>query len=441
MKNNNISQSFSRLASRIKNSLSRLSVLASLIFCLSSLQAQDTVRVMHYNLLFYGNCNGVTSTQKDGWLETITTHYQPDILTVNEMSDRISFANRINTRALTYGDMEYTSFTNTTGSSIVNMMFYNKQKFGYKGIERIGNALRDINVYTLYHLNSIQNNDTVFLYCIVGHLKASRDANSASQRAVAAQQIVSWVANHPDVDGNFMMMGDLNLYSASEAAWTNLVRNTNPVRFYDPAGLTTGWNAGNVKFMTQSTRCSGVGDCGVPGCLDDRFDFILPTDAIMSGTDGIAYVQNSYETFGNDGLIPFDANLSDYCSNNTAVPSNVCNALVSMSDHLPVVMELAFLRSNGLSDLIASIPGMKIQPINPFDEQLTWSWKKTNAEPISVTWQVLDAQGKLCFSRTENLQSASGKLSFSTSHLSAGLYLLRAIDESGRQIQQKVVKR
>jgi len=425
----------------MKSTHTSLISLISLIFLISlNSLAQDTVRVMHYNLLFYGNCNGVTSTQKDIWLETITTHYKPDILTVNEMSDRINFANRINTRALTYGDMEYTSFTNTTGSNIVNMMFYNKQKFGYKGIEKIGNALRDINVYTLYHLNSIQNNDTVFLYCIVGHLKASNDANSAAQRGTATQQIMSWMTNHPDVGGNFMMMGDLNLYGASEAAWMNLVRNTNQIRFYDPVGLTNGWNAGNVKYMTQSTRCSGVGDCGVSGCLDDRFDFILPTDAIMSGTDGIAYVQNSYASFGNDGLIPFNGNLSNNCSSNTVVPSNVCNALVSMSDHLPVVMELAFLRSSGLNDLITSIPGMKMQPINPFDEQLSWSWKKSNAEPTTVNWQLLDAQGKLCFSQSDVLQSTSGNLSFSTTHLTSGLYLLRATDELGRQLQQKIVK-
>ncbi len=422
------------------NRIFRLSLLASLLFLLPTLQAQDTVRVMHYNLLYYGNCSGVTTTQKDAWLEPIMNHYQPDILTVNEMSDRIAFANRINVKALTYGEMEYTSFTNTTGSNIVNMLFYNKQKFGYKGVEKIGTSIRDINVYTLYHLNSIQGNDTVFLYCIVAHLKAGNTTGDGNSRAVAAQQVMSWLNAHPDKEGNFILSGDLNLYGATEGAWTALVRNSDPIRFYDPIGLTNGWNAGNVRYMTQSTRCSGVGDCGTSGCLDDRFDFILPTQAVMNGTAGIAYVQNSYASLGNDGMIPYNGDLTNYCANNTSVPPTVCNALISMSDHLPVVMELAFLRSNGLSDLRASIPGLKIQAINPFDDQLELFWKST-AEPTRLRWQLLDAQGKLCFSHTEMLQADSGELTFPCSHLSAGLYLLRVTDASGRQLQQKIVKK
>lgn len=415
--------------------------LISLIFLISlSSSAQDTVRVMHYNLLMYGNCSGVTSNQKDGWLETIMNHYQPDILTVNEMSDRIAFANRIKSRALTYGNMEYTSFTNTTASSIVNMMFYNPQKFGYKGIEKIGNALRDINVYTLYHLNSIQNNDTVFLYCIVAHLKAGNGTGDQNQRVVATQQIMNWVTSHPDVGGNFMVLGDLNIYGANEDAWVNLVRNSNTPRFYDPTGLTNGWNASSVRYMTQSTRCSGVGDCGVSGCLDDRFDFILPTDAIMSGTAGIAYVQDSYAAYGNDGMIPFNGNISASCASNSAVPGNVCNALINMSDHLPVVMELAFLRTNGLGDLFTGIPGLSLQPVNPFEDQLNCAWKKSTPEPIRLQWRLIDAQGKLCFAKAETLKSASGMISIPTAHLSPGLYLLQTKDEKGRQLHQKLVK-
>jgi hypothetical protein len=421
----------------MKSTLLSFISLISLIFLISlNTQAQDTVRVMHYNLLNYGNCSGVTTTQKDGWLETVASYYKPDILTVNEMSDRIVFANRIRTRALTYGDMEYTSFTNTTSSSIVNMLFYNPNKFGYKDVIKIGTALRDINVYTLYHLNSIQNDDTVFLYCIVAHLKASNDSGSQNQRSVAAQQIMNWMTNHPDAGGNFLLLGDLNIYGGNEGAWVNLVNNTNAIRFYDPIGLTNGWNAGNVKYMTQSTRCSGVGDCGVSGCLDDRFDFILPADAIMSGTDGISYVTNSYASLGNNGNIPFNGNLVTNCS----VPNNICSALANMSDHFPVVMELAFLRSNGIDDLRAQIPDMKLQANNPFGDQLKVRWEKTTAGPTQVKWQLLDTKGKQCFLKQETLQTQKGELLLSSAQLPAGLYLLRVVDDKGRQLQQKLIK-
>jgi len=53
--------------------------------------SQDTIRIMHYNLLMYGdNFGGCTSSNnnvndKNGYLKTIVDYVKPDIVTVNEI--------------------------------------------------------------------------------------------------------------------------------------------------------------------------------------------------------------------------------------------------------------------------------------------------------------------------------------------------------------------
>jgi hypothetical protein len=103
-------------------------------------------------------------------------------------------------------------------------------------------------------------------------------------------------------------------------------------------------------------------------------------------------------------------------------------------------MELAFLRSNGIDDLRAQIPDMKLQANNPFGDQLKVRWEKTTAGPTQVKWQLLDTKGKQCFLKQETLQTQKGELLLSSAQLPAGLYLLRVVDDKGRQLQQKLIK-
>jgi hypothetical protein len=402
-------------------------LLLSLTF---SLQAQDTLRLMHYNLLFYGSCGGVTIEDKDTWLGNITGFYQPDILTVNEMGDNIAYANRIKSRALTYGNMEYTEFTNTTNSDIVNMLFYNEDKFEYLGIEKIGNSLRDINVYSLYYKQTPMGQDSMKLYVIVCHLKASRGGSNETRRRDAIQDILTWRTNHPDFQGNFIIMGDLNIYQSNEPAYTLMTNYSDPdMRFYDPAGLGNGWGSSTVQYLTQSTSEDSRTDCGVPGGLDDRFDFVMPSGSIMNGTRGFSYLPGSYLAFGNDGNTPYNGSLN--CVNNSMVTSTVCGSLSSMSDHLPVVMQMVADNTTGIFNPIQlQDVGLKVN--NPFGEQLKVQVSAGARAPQSLRWQLLNLQGQVLWQGQKQLLPGRTEFTIPTAHLPSGLYLLKGQDASGR---------
>ncbi|MEL6844021.1 MAG: hypothetical protein AAFP02_12495, partial [Bacteroidota bacterium] len=280
----------------------------SLLLCLlaaPSVNAQIQVKVMQYNMLLFGpSCGGVTAAQKYGWLETILNHYRPDILAVNEFNPNQAYANGVKQLSFSYTDaVANADFTNEAGTDIANQLFYNTDKFGYAGVEVISGSLRDINVYTLFLKPEITQigEDTTFLYCIVGHLKAGQGGNNESQRATAANNIMNWVAVN-GVDKNILLMGDMNIYFPAEAAFQSFVANSNAnIRFVDPINKTGGWSGpANAAVHTQSTRTNSS-DCGSNGGMDDRFDMILMSPAIQNQSDGIAYVSGSYEAFGNDG--------------------------------------------------------------------------------------------------------------------------------------------
>lgn len=401
--------------------------------CLSILQAQDTLKVMQYNLLYYGDCSGVNVADKDRWLNNITSTYQPDIFTVNEMLDFIAYANRIKQFALTYGNMEYTEFTNTTGSNLVNMLFYNKDKLGYVGVKKIGNSLRDINVYTLYHKESAASGDTVFVDCIVAHLKAGSSSADQTQREVAARSVVNWIqAQGPDYH-NYLMMGDFNIYTANEAAWFELVRNPTAQFLKDPTGKQNGWGANTPELLTQSPSTSRS-DCGTSGGLDDRFDFILTSESILQGTQRIRYVPGSYQALGNDGRTSFNSSLN--CVNNTSVPDAVCADLIRMSDHLPVVMEITVDNSTGLDRPIVGIPGVKLEMATMQGSELEIAILREKQEPLRI--DLVNIQGQP-IPLAQDFRDGNGV--FPISHLAEGLYLLRISNQAGNMIFKKLVKK
>ena len=71
--------------------------------------------------------------------------------------------------------------------------------------------------------------------------------------------------------------------------------------------------------------------------MDDRFDFIFVSEDILSGNDGVMYVENTYVAEGQDGN---HYNQSINNGTNTAVSADIANALYYMSDHLPVSMTI-----------------------------------------------------------------------------------------------------
>ena len=62
-------------------------------------QSPDTLRFVHYNLLFYGDASCGSLTNKNARLKTIFNALRPDVLTVNEMTPNSGDINSLRTNA------------------------------------------------------------------------------------------------------------------------------------------------------------------------------------------------------------------------------------------------------------------------------------------------------------------------------------------------------
>lgn len=398
-----------------------LAALFSFFLGAMGLHAQLTLKVMQYNLLQYGaspsDCTPAPLTSKDVWLDAITNAYQPDIFTVNEMAPEVAYATRIKTKSLKYKTMSYGGLTNTKNSDLGNMIFYDPAKLGYKGVAIIDGVVRDINAYTLYEKVSAARGDTIFLICIVAHLKAGNTTADASTRQLGAQNVMNWIQQNA-AGKNVLFMGDFNTYGSDEGAYQTAVFNANTsLQLRDPSGATSGWGDSQRKWLTQSPRTSSS-NCGSAGGMDDRFDFILASQTIMDGTARINYVPGTYATFGNDGTV-YDAALN--CTNNPLVSTTVCNALREMSDHLPVVLTL------NVDNTVAIDPAQELIPFtawyNKETKQIQWKSEGSIFAEKGII-DILNIQGMNCISQPQENGTIAGAIS--VDQLPAGIYLVQA---------------
>lgn len=305
--------------------------------------AQETLKIMQYNLLYYGKnvyeCNSDNNNidDKNTYLKTILGYAQPDIFCVNEMDASVDDVDYLMDNTLNIDGVNYWKHASVSGSYSINMMYYNSNKFTLNTQEYITADPRQTDVYHLtYKSQSIDF--TVF----VVHLKASSDEDSQTDRANATQNIMNYISN--EGVGNYIVMGDMNLYGADEVAFQNLINPDNPnIAFYDPIDKIGSWhtNSSYANIHTQSTHTDG--DCYVTGGMDDRFDFIMISEAIKDGTSKMKYLPNSYETIGQDGN-HYNKDINE--GTNDAAPADVIEALYNMSDHIPVSMQVVFGESS-----------------------------------------------------------------------------------------------
>ena len=229
--------------------------------------------------------------------------------------------------------------TNLSGSDIVNMLYYNSEKFTLAYQEAIGTSLRDINVYHLYYNSpDLAQGDTAWLTCIIAHLKAGSYSSDESTRAEMTATMMDYIKNH-DIDGNVLIMGDMNLYSSSEAAYQNMVNYSDErYRVYDPINMPGDWSNNSYYAMYHSQSTHSVSDCYASGGLDDRFDFILISEEIRDDLSKIKYVPSSFKVIGQDGQ-HFNKSIIDD-PENSLYTDDLINALYGISDHLPVILKL-----------------------------------------------------------------------------------------------------
>lgn len=408
------------------------------------LYSQDTLQIMQYNLLNYGNNTGYCNSSnnnvntKNAHLRNIIEYVKPDIFTVNELSDDISYHEMILNQVLNVnGESRYrkaVSF-NFAESYLVNQMFYNRKKLAlYKQDVVIANY-RDIDVYTLYYKagDLAQTHDTIFLTCFVAHLKAGHDESDAAARAGMVTNAMSYIRIH-DLPENLLFMGDFNLYTSSEQAYVNLTYTYNGARyFYDPVNREGNWN-NNSAFKdvhTQSTH-SEFGDCFSSGGLDDRFDFILASSSVLNGNNSVQMIEGSYHALGNDGQ-HFNKSINDE-PENTSAPSEIIDALYGMSDHLPVLTQLKVDATLGVDAKPQNITAVRFT--NPNNGRFNLDIALEN--PSDINLAIYDLFGNLQYQKqipkSQNFIHQEMHLTF----LANGNYLLVLEDEKGNRSTKKI---
>ncbi|MDI3479063.1 MAG: hypothetical protein PWQ14_209 [Rikenellaceae bacterium] len=393
-----------------------LSLLYSIVY------SQDTIKVMSYNLLNYGNYTSYCTlsnnnvSNKNEYLKTIIDYTLPDILGVVEIAPDDTYIDGFRDNVLNQNGRNYYAKTpkfNYSGSPIINMLYYDSRKMTLSFWTSLATTYRDITIYTFYFENdALLNGDTVYLTCIVMHLKAGNTDTDASDRTAMAQTLMNFLNNFNE-NTNYLVMGDFNLYSSSEGAYQQLTNHPNAnIRFYDFINKYGDWsnNAYFSPYHTQSTHTTS--DCFSGGGLDDRFDFILGNINTITGAKGFKYLDSSYTTLGQDGQ-HFNKGLLD-SPTNTTVPSNVLEALYGNSDHLPIISK--FIVDNTLSINDYSLP------INYYmiDNKLYINFINPLNTDMSI--KILDMQGRDVF--TDQIPSNMQQYVLDMNNYNKGVYLI-----------------
>ena len=302
-------------------------IIALLMFIsISFAQTQHTI--MTYNVL---NLVLTDTLVRNPHFRTIFSNIQPDILVCQEMTSQTG-VNGFLVRVLNRVSSGYAAGTFINGFDTDNAIYYKSNLFTFISNTPINTELRDINEFKLVYNAT---GDTLIIYSV--HLKADDSSADSLQRAREVDSLRKITDALPP-NSNFILVGDFNIYHSSEIAFQKLLNQSQPGYFIDPLNLSGNWTLGSyAPYHTQSTRIRNFGG-GSTGGLDDRFDMILMSQAIMNSGD-ITYNPGSYNEYGNDGN---HYNDSINQPPNSVVSQQVANALHYASDHLPVHATFSF---------------------------------------------------------------------------------------------------
>jgi endonuclease/exonuclease/phosphatase family metal-dependent hydrolase len=391
--------------------------LFSLLNLVSPVTAQDTVKIMSYNILNY-NANSSDTVVRHPHYRTVIQSSNPDILVVEEILSQNAvniFLSKVMNLA---GTGAYLAGIFINGQDSDNAIFFKLSKFVFISNTPIQTALRDINEFKLKHIAS---GDTIRFYAV--HLKANSTSQDEQQRAAEVDSLRK-VTNLLPGGSNFIILGDFNIYRSGELAYTKLkqVITGNQGHVLDAFNLTGTWNNSAYSlYHTQSPRVRQFGG-GATGGMDDRFDMILYSEGINS-PGGITLIPGSVFAYGNDGN---HYNDSINRPPNNAVPQYIANALHYAADHLPVIALLKFenvIAVNNQSGIAAEFELQQNYP-NPFNPNTTISYELRVTSFVNLN--VYDVTGKHVGNLTAGKQrKGKYEVRFSGEGLPSGVYIYR----------------
>jgi hypothetical protein len=321
----------------------------------------DTINVMAYNVLNYGDgCQGDLSTL-NGYLKTIVQYTRPDIFSCEKMKYfpptsgyPANFAAVITNDVLNAvfpGRYDFATPTDVTFADAMSVLFYNKQKLTFVKTETLVANITDFDLYKLYYNDPNLNvtHDTTFLYVLVNHTQSG--SSSAQRDQQVAQEMQNLRAKFTYLP-NVINMGDFNTHSSFETAYQAVITSpdtstqmVDPPFYPDKSVSYPGHWDNNTRaysaFLTTSTRLSLniPNSCGTSGGAFSWYDHIFISRWLMNGSNYIKYIPNSYQTIGNDGnRLGIDINSPAVV--NTSAPDPVIQALWQFSNKYPVSIKL-----------------------------------------------------------------------------------------------------
>ncbi len=315
-----------------------LSVITLLLF--SCVFGQETINTMFYNLLEYPSAS---PANRRLILQNILEDYSPDIFMVCELetnkgsTDILDFS--LNGNVDNYSAAPFVLNQSDPTGSIQQNLFYRSSKFDLIEQNIISTNIRDINHYVLRMQTQDMDTNPIDINVFVAHLKSSQGNANEQLRLEMITEFTDYLATIPK-DSNVIFAGDLNLYEADEDGYIELLDPSNAIVLKDPIDSPGDWtnNEDFTEIHTQSTRVSsGQFGAGAGGGLDDRFDFILLSENMLSNPS-LQYIPETYKAYGNNGnCYNLDINAPS-CDGEFSQLTR--SRLFNMSDHLPVVLTL-----------------------------------------------------------------------------------------------------
>ena len=387
--------------------------------------SQETFKAMFYNILNYPlQTNPPNRLQ---YLDLILSDFQPDIFMVCELNNETGANSLLSMMQLdvnsnyAMANFELNSSDDDFGdqNDLQNLMYYDNTKFILESQTIVATKYRDFNHYKL-KLNTIeQTSNALYLDIIVCHLKSSSGTANQAIRLEMVQDLTTYLNTLP-ADSYVMIGGDLNVYTNSEDAYEELLNAANNITFVDPANRSGSWhnNLSYIDVFTQSTRTvTGLG--GATGGFDDRFDFILTSENMLSNTE-LFYVNNSYSAFGNNANVTcFNQEINSSDCDGANFSLTIRDALYNFSDHLPVTIEIETNQSLLSVPEFVSTSTFEIIGTNVI--QNTLKLRVNNQLLTTKKLEIFNTLGQLI--QTINLEHSEDIIT-DVSNLSSGIYYI-----------------
>lgn len=366
--------------------MNRIAVFLVIVFSMLSGQTEHTF--LTYNLLNYEN----DDSREDDYI-TVIGYVQPDMIIAEEVTGQTGFDHFLSDvlEVVNPGQWSGATFTNQSASQDI-ALFFKHEHFSFISTAEVNTAqssgTRNVVEWVMQH-----NNSGVEFRVYGVHFKAS-SGNAEAQERLAEATILRNYLNELFSGSHFIVAGDFNIYSSSpssEPAFDMLTGDSddNDGRLFDPIDRIGNWhnNASFADVHTQSPRGGSYGG------MDDRFDWIFASEAILAETYEMNYVSDTYWAIGNDGN-HFNQAINE--GNNTTVSDVVADALYNASDHIPVKAVFSF-PGGSTSQFKIVITEVMVNPAVVSDSYGEWFEIYNNDTTIIDLngWKIADSENDL----------------------------------------------